>query len=160
LCSRSESVSSRSRSSEPSRRKKRRTQPSLSALCPRSIALLATAGCQRSWPLKSRSRSHTRSVGASITVDRTMRITASSSELPLERIEAALEDAAPDVRHQLGFAFRRTVEFRGPLDKGAVAVSDRREPQGRHIVVNPHRRFEDRIGTEQVEVGKAEQLFP
>ena len=54
LCSRSESVSRRSRSSDPSRRKKCRTQPSLSALCPRSIALLATAGCQRSWPLKSR----------------------------------------------------------------------------------------------------------
>ena len=51
---------------------KRRTQPILSAGWPRSIVLVATAGCQRSCPLKSRSTSQTASVGASRIVLLTM----------------------------------------------------------------------------------------
>ena len=56
-------------------------------------------------------------------------------------------------------AFRRAVEFGRPFGEGAVAVGDRRQPQGRDVVHDAHRRFQDRIGAEQVVVGEAEQVF-
>src|SRR5262245_25218307 len=79
--------------------------------------------------------------------------------MPLERIEAALEHAGADIGDQLGLAFRSAVEFRRPFAEGAVAVSDRSEPQGRDVTLHPHRRFEDRVGAEHVVVGEPEQTF-
>ncbi len=51
------------------------------------------------------------------------------------------------------------VEFGRPLQKGLVTVGDRRQAQRRDIVLDAHRRFQDRIGAEHVVVGEAEQLF-
>src|ERR1700687_3356061 len=125
----------------------------------RSIVLVATAGCQRSCPLKSRSTSQTAPVGASRIVLLTMCGTASAPEHALERIEAALKHAASDRADQFGLALGRTVEFRRPFQEGLVAVGDRRQAQRRDVVLDAHRRFQNRIGAEHVEIGKAEQLF-
>jgi hypothetical protein len=78
--------------------------------------------------------------------------TASTSEHALERIEAALKHAASDRADQLGFALRRTVEFRRPFQEGLVAVGDRRQAQRRDLILDAHRRFQDRIGAEHVEI--------
>ena len=103
---------------------KRRTQPILSAGCARSIVLVATAGCQRSWPLKSRNTSQTAPVGASRIVLLTMCGTLTSKR-PLERIESTLEHAAPDVVDEFGLALGRAIELGGPFEEGLIAVGDR-----------------------------------
>src|SRR3984893_17473703 len=127
--------------------------------CARSIVLVATAGCQRSWPLKSRSTFQTTPVGASRIVLLTMCGTPSASEHALECIEAALKHARSDRVDEFGLALGRAVEFGRPLQKGLVTVSDWRQAQGRDVVLNAHGRFENRIGAEHVVVRKAEQLF-
>src|SRR5258708_1854060 len=159
VCSRSESANNCSRSSEPSFSLKRRTQPMRSAACARSIVLVATAGCQRSWPLKSRSTFQTTPVGASRIVLLTMCGTDSTSEHALERIEAALKHAGSDRVDQFGLAFRRTVELGRPFQEGLFTVGHRRQTQCRDVVLDAHRRFQNRIGAEHVEVREAEQLF-
>src|SRR5258708_21420941 len=159
VCSRSESANNCSRSSEPSFSLKRRTQPMRSAACARSIVLVATAGCQRAWPLKWRSTFQTRAVGASRIVLLTMCGTDSASEYALERIEAALKHAGSDRVDQFGLALRRTVEFGRPFQEGLFAVGHRRQTQCRDVVLDAHRRFENRIGAEHVVVREAEQLF-
>src|SRR5262245_15714210 len=83
----------------------------------------------------------------------------SAPERPLERVEAALEHAGPDRRRQLGLALRRAVELGGPFGKSALAVGDRREAQGRDIVLDPHRRLQDRVGAEHVIVREPEQAL-
>src|ERR1700733_1833987 len=127
--------------------------------CARSIVLVATAGCQRSWPLKSRSTSHTAPVGASRIVLLTICGTASASERTLERIEAALEYAASNVVDQFGFTLGRAVELGRPFHEGLFTVGDRRQAQRRDVVLDTHRRFKNRIGAEHVEVRKPEQLL-
>src|SRR3984957_15108733 len=159
VCSRSDSASNCSRNSEPSFSLNRRMQPMRSEDCARSIVLVATAGCQRSWPLKSRSTSHTAPVGASRIVLLTICGTASASERALERIEAALEHAAADVVDQFGFALGRAVELGRPFHEGFFAVGDRRQAQCRDVVLDTHRRLENRIGAKHVKVGEPEQLF-
>src|SRR6266849_1828647 len=130
-----------------------------SAACARSIVLVATAGCQRSWPLKSRSTFQTTPVGASRIVLLTMCGTDSASEHALERIEAALKHAGSDRVDQFSLALRRTVEFGRPFQEGLFTVGHRRQTQCRDVVLDAHRRFENRIGAEHVVVGEAEQLF-
>src|SRR5260370_13795988 len=98
-----------------------------SADCARSIALVATAGCQRSWPLKSRSTFQTTPVGASRMVLLTMCGTASASEHAFERIEAALKHTGSDVVDKFGLALGRAVEFGRPFQKRFVAVGDGRQ---------------------------------
>src|SRR5712664_2054311 len=130
-----------------------------SAACARSIVLVATAGCQRSWPLKSRSTFQTTPVGASRIVLLTMCGTDSTSEHALERIEAALKHTGSDRIDQFGLAFRRTVEFGRPFQEGFFTVGHRRQAQGRDVILDAHRRFQNRIGAEHVVVREAEQLF-
>src|SRR5688500_272519 len=55
----------------PSRKLKSRTQPTWLDASPPSMRLASTTSCHWSWLLKSRSTAHTRSIGASITVERT-----------------------------------------------------------------------------------------
>src|SRR5215475_140762 len=121
--------------------------------------LVATAGCQRSCPLKSRSTFQTAPVGASRIVLLTICGT-SASERPLERVEPALEHAAADVVDELDLTLRGAIELGGPFEKGMVAVGDRRQPQRRDIVFDAHGRLQDRIGAEHVVIGQAEQLLP
>src|SRR5436305_6395192 len=112
-----------------------------SEACARSIVLVATAGCQLSWPLKSRSTFQTAAVGASRMVLLTMCGTMLASEHALERVEAALEHAAADGIDQFGFALGRAVELGRPFQEGLVAVGNRRQAQGRNVVLDAHRRF-------------------
>src|SRR5260370_24886121 len=130
-----------------------------SAAWARSIVLVATAGCQRSWPLKSRSTFQTAPVGASRIVLLTMCGTASASEHAIERIEAALKHAGSDVVDEFGLALGSAVEVGRPFQEGLVAVGDRRQAQRRDVVFDAHGGFEDRISAEHVVVGEAEQLF-
>src|SRR6266404_3804797 len=130
-----------------------------SAACARSIVLVATAGCQRSWPLKSRSTFQTTPVGASRIVLLTMCGTDSASEYALERIEAALKHAGSDRVDQFGLALRRTVEFGRPFQVCLFTFCHRLQTQCRDVVLDAHRRFENRIGAEHVVVREAEQLF-
>ena len=60
----------------PSCRRKLRTQPTWSGGSPFSISDSATTGCQAAWLLKSRRIAHTRSIGASMTAERTTLIMA------------------------------------------------------------------------------------
>jgi hypothetical protein len=55
----------------PSFRLKLRTQPTCDDASPPSMRLVSTTSCHWSWLLKSRSTAHTRSIGASMTVERT-----------------------------------------------------------------------------------------
>src|ERR1700754_2031291 len=127
----------------------------------RSMVLALIGGSQRSKPLKSRRMAHTRSTGASMIVLLTTRTigSPSASELPLQGIEAALEHAVADVADQIGLPFRCAVELRRPFQEGALAVCDGGQPQGRNIVLDPHRRFKDRVGAEHVEVRQPQQLL-
>src|ERR1700722_19725131 len=159
VCSRSDNASNCSRNSEPSFSLNRRTQPMRSEDCARSIVEVATAGCQRSWPLKSRSTFQTAPVGASRIVLLTICGTGSASERALERIEAALEHTATDVVDQFGLALGRAVELGRPFHERLFTVGDRRQAQRRDIVLDPHRRLQNRIGAEHVEVRKPEQLL-
>src|SRR6202790_3995490 len=130
-----------------------------SADCARSIMLVATAGCQRSWPLKSRSTFQTMPVGASRIVLLTMCGTPSASKHALECIEAALKHTGSDSIDEFRLALGRAVEFRRPFQEGFFTVGDRRQAQRRDVVLDAHRRFENRVGAEHVVVREAEQLF-
>src|SRR4029077_18776572 len=99
----------------------------------RSIVLVATAGCQRSWPMKSRSTFQTAPVGASRIVLLTMCGTLASKGA-VQRVEAALKDAGSDIADELVLALGRTVELGGPFEKSLVAVGHRRQPQGSYVV--------------------------
>src|SRR4030081_1696190 len=110
-----------------------------SADCARSIVLVATAGCQRSWPLKSRSTFQTTPVGASMIVLLTMCGKPSASEHALECIEAALKHAGSDRIDEFRLALGGTVEFGRPLQEGFFTVGNRRETQGRDVILDAHR---------------------
>src|SRR5713226_6027856 len=127
-----------------------------SAACARSIVLVATAGCQRSWPLKSRSTFQTTPVGASMIVLLTMCGTPSASENALERIEAALKHAGSNGVDEFGLALGRTVEFGGPFQEGLFPIGDRCQAQGRDVILDAHGRFENRIRAVHVVIGEAE----
>src|SRR5829696_6622972 len=122
------------------------------------MVLVATSGCQWSWPLKSRSTFQTAPVGASRMVLLTMCGTL-ASEGALERVKAALKHAGPDIADEFVFALGRTVELGGPFHERLVAVGHRRQPERRDVVLHPHRRLQDRVGAEHVVVGEPEQLF-
>src|SRR5215216_1751410 len=97
----------------PSLSVKLRTQPTWSLRSSPSIRLSVTTSCQRSWLLKSRSTAQTRSIGASITVERT---TCCSTLLPackvaLQRVEADLEDAVADLLDERALAPLGAVEL-------------------------------------------------
>src|SRR5262245_13932151 len=145
-----------SRNSAPSCSWKRRTQPTRSDGRWRSMLLVFTAGCQRSWPLKSRKSAHTRLTGASMIVLLTTRGTASAPKLTLERIETTLEYGGTDVGHKLRLALGRAVELGGPLQEGALAVGDGREPERCDVVLHRHGRFQDRVGAEHVVIRQAQ----
>src|SRR5262249_5395248 len=83
----------------------------------------------------------------------------SAPELPLQRVETALKDAVADVADELGLALGRAIEFGRPFDERSLAVGNRRQPQRADIVLDAHRRLENRVGVEQIEVGEAEQLL-
>src|SRR5450631_4393696 len=106
-----------------------------SAACARSIVLVATAGCQRSWPLKSRSTFQTTPVGASMIVLLTMCGTPSASEHALECIEAALKHPGSDGVDEFALALGRAVEVRRLLQEAASTVGDRRQAQGRDVIL-------------------------
>src|SRR3546814_5295873 len=101
---------------------------------------------------------YTASSGASMTVERCTWAT-SASKLPLQGLEAALEDGAADAGGELGLAFDGAVEARRPLGEGAVAVGHRRQLQRGDVVLHAHRRFEDRIAAGEVIVGERKQLL-
>src|SRR3546814_8987576 len=67
----------------------------------------------------------------------------SASKLPLQGLEAALEDGAADAGGELGLAFDGAVEARRPLGEGAVAVGHRRQLQRGDVVLHAHRRSEE-----------------
>jgi hypothetical protein len=92
------------------------------------MVLVATAGCQRSWPLKSRSTFQTAPVGASRIVLLTICGTL-ASEGAFERIKAALKHAGPDIADEFVLALGRTVELGAPFHERLVAVGHRRQPQ-------------------------------
>src|SRR4029450_6858666 len=98
------------------------------------MVLVATAGCQRSWPLKSRSTFQTAPVGASRIVLLTICGTL-ASEGALERVETALKHATPDIVDEFVLPLRRTVELGGPFEKSLVAIGHRRKPQGGYVVL-------------------------
>src|ERR1700681_2347985 len=98
-----------------------------SADCARSIMLVATAGCQRSWPLKSRSTFQTTPVGASRIVLLTMCGTPSASEHALECIEAALKYAGSDGVDQFRLALGRAVGVGRPFDPRFFTVGGKRQ---------------------------------
>ena len=60
-------------------------------------------------------------------VERTIRITALPSELPLERVKTALKHAAADIGDQFRLALGDTIELRRPLGEGPLTIGDRRE---------------------------------
>src|SRR5436190_15438227 len=149
-CSVSDSPSSCSRMRLPSFSVKLRTQPTWSLRSPPSMRLASTTSCQRSWLLKSRSTAQTRSIGASMTVERTTRcsiggLSARPDEMPLQRVEAALEHAVADVLRELALATGGAVELRAPFGKRACPIGDRRELERRDVVLDPHRAFEDGV---------------
>src|SRR6187455_2862457 len=143
----------------PSLSVKLRTQPTLSLRSSPSIRLSTTTSCQRSWLLKSRSTAQTRSIGASITVDRTTCCSTGLAprEVRLEGVEAALEDALADRLDELLLARLGAVELRAPLGEAARAVGHRRELERGDVVLDAHRALEDLVDARIVEVGKREQ---
>src|SRR6185503_13493903 len=84
---------------------------------------------------------------------------ASTSEYPFQRIEAALKNIAADVLDKLGLPLLFAIELGGPFDESLFAIGDGGQPQGRDIIGNSHRRFQDRIGAKHVEVRQAEKFF-
>src|SRR5690242_16751868 len=119
-------------------------QPILSEACARSIVLVATAGCQRSWPLKSRSTFQTTPVGASRMVLLTICGTL-ASESTLERVKAALEYAGSDIADEFVLALGCAVELGGPFKESLVAVGHWCEPKRCDVILHPHRRLQDGI---------------
>src|SRR6185436_3312982 len=107
----------------PSLSVKLRTQPTWSLRSSPSIRLSATTSCQRSWLLKSRSTAQTRSIGASMTVERTTCCSAmvaggrrsAATEVPFQGVEAALEHALADQLDELALARLGAVELGAPL---------------------------------------------
>src|SRR5579883_340520 len=151
----SESAKSCSRIWAPSLRWKLRTQPTWSAASPPSIKESATAGCQASWLLKSRSTAQTRSIGASMMADRVTRCIGSAlAEIALQGVEPGLKYALADILGKLSFLARRRFELRPPFRKGTIAVGYRCELERRHVVLHTHRRFQDRVGALVVVIGK------
>src|SRR3982750_3362492 len=120
----------------PSSSVKLRTQPTWSLRSSPSMRLSATTSCQRSWLLKSRSTAQTRSMGASITVERTACCSTALApgEMSLEGVEAALEDALADRLDELLLARLGAIELRAPLGEAARAVGDRRELERGDVV--------------------------
>src|SRR5882757_5851265 len=98
------------------------------------MALVATAGCQRSCPLKLRSTCQTAPVGASRMVLLTICGTLASKSA-FQRVETALEHAAADIADKLGLPFGRAVELGAPFHESLVAVGDRRQPQCGDVVL-------------------------
>src|SRR5271155_4236214 len=141
----------------PSVSRKLRTAPIRSPSASSSIALEATAGCQRSWPLKSRSNAQTSSSGAATIVLRRTSTMPSAGEPGLQRIQTRGEDLAADILDQRILAVGRGVEFGAPFGEGVIVLRDRYEPQGRQIVLDAHRAFENRIHTGHLIVGQREQ---
>src|SRR6185503_10806253 len=139
-----ERASSCSRTVWPSCRRKLRTQPTWSAGSPCSISDWATTGCQAAWLLKSRRMAHTRSIGASMTADRTTLIMAVqlTPDEGLQMREPGLEHALADLVGQGLLSLGRTVELRRPLGEGPVAVGHRRELQRGNVVLDTHRAVE------------------
>src|SRR5690349_21473233 len=122
------------------------------------MVLVATAGCQRSWPLKSRSTFQTAPVGASRIVLLTICGTLASKGA-LERIETALEHTAADIVDEFVLPLGGAVELGGPFEESLVAVGHRRKTQSSHVVLDPHRGLQDGIGAEHLVVGEPKQLF-
>src|ERR1700679_20073 len=83
-----------------------------------------------------------------------------TAERPFQGVKTTLEYAPANIGDELAFALGRAVEFRRPFDEGPFRIRHRRQTQRRDIVLDAHRRFQDRIGAEHVVVGEAEQLFP
>src|SRR4051794_37857461 len=147
----------------PSASVKLRTQPTWSLRSPPSMRLASTASCHWSWLLKSRSTAQTRSMGASMMVERTtfcsMGAAASgavndsarprrwrfhrfSAQIALQGVEAGLEHALADRPHELALAAGGAFELRAPLREAACAVGDRRELQRRDVLLHAHRALE------------------
>src|SRR4029079_14460209 len=186
-CSPSSSVSSCSRMRLPSFSVKLRTQPTWSLRSPPSIRLSATTSCQRSWLLKSRSTAQTRSIGASITVERTTRCStrlsrpsagprgrprplggqrpnasaaaSSPREVALEGVEAALEDAVADRLDERPLAPFVAIELGAPFGEAPRAVGHGSELQRRDVVLDAHRAFEDLVDALVVVVREREQTL-
>src|SRR5678815_2958414 len=108
---------------------KLRTQPTWSLRSSPSMRLSATTSCQRSWLLKSRSTAQTRSIGASITVERTTCCNTGSppTEVALQRVEPALEHPLADQLDELALARLGAIELGAPFGEAARAVGHRRE---------------------------------
>src|SRR5580704_11503979 len=120
----------------------------------------ATAGCQASWLLKSRSTAQTCSIGASMTADLMTRCMRSPGpEIALQGGEAGLEHALADVVGELPLPGGRRVELGRPFGKGAVAVGDRGQFQTRDVVLHSHRRFQDRVGALVVVIRQGQELL-
>src|SRR4030095_2914688 len=145
----------------PSRRVKRRTQPTWSEGSPPSIWDSATAGCHAVWLLKSRSTAQTRSMGASMTAERVTRSTRVrlAPEQALERVQAHLEYPLPDRLRQLPFPLGGAIELRPPLGEGAVAVRHWGELEGGDVVLHAHGALEDRVRALEVVVGQRQELL-
>ena len=144
----------------PSFSVKLRTQPTWSLRSPPSMRLASTTSCHWSWLLKSRSTAQTRSIGASMTVERTTCCSTAAQRPPkcaLQRVEAALEHAAADRLGQLALARLVAVELGAPFGEAARAVGDRRELQRGDVVLDAHRALEDLVGAAVVVVGQRQQ---
>src|SRR3979490_2339104 len=100
-----------------------------SADCARSIVLVATAGCQRSWPLKSRSTFQTTPVGGPTDGLFTMCSTPYTPDHAVECIETTLKHAGSDGVDEFCLGAGPGVGFRGPLQASLFAVGDRRQAQ-------------------------------
>src|ERR1700722_2310012 len=142
---------------EPSARRKSRTAPMRSPDASSSSRLTATAGCQLSWPLKSRRISQTCSSGAWRIVLRRTSTMGLQREPDLERSQSRAEDVARDIVDYLSFAIGRGVKFGAPFGEGLVAVGDGYQAQGRDIILDAHRAFEDRIGAGHFIIGERQQ---
>src|SRR5260370_6422590 len=95
-----------------------------------------------------------------MTADRVTRCMASAMpEIALQRIEAGLKDALADGVGQPAFLAGQCVELGRPFGESTVAVGDRRQFEGGNVVVDAHRRFEDRVGALVVVVRQAEKLL-
>src|SRR5690606_11045911 len=81
-------------------------------------------------------------------------------EVALQCVEAGLEDVGADTVHQIlchGFV---ALELGRPLGEGAVAVRDWRQSQRGYVVGERHGAFQDRVGAEEIVVGKTQQFLP
>src|SRR5207245_5133842 len=132
----------------PSRSVKLRTQPTWSLRSCASMRLASTTSCHSAWLLKSRSTAHTRSMGASMMVERTTRwsISAARAKVAFERVESALEHTAADQLGQLALPAFVAFELCAPFGEAARAIGHRRELERGDVVRHAHRAFEDLVG--------------